>query len=259
MTTMPALSQTKIDVGMVASPGCSKTMRGLRFSPTTSQMALPKARASAAQAPYASLSRQSGGSPQWSKRPRSMYPAAPRLTQNSPRSSPEATATGMPPQARTIWIAWEPSPPLPPHTSTTSFSRTTWGSQPHSMRYAVAPTSMYAAAAAQLSRGGLGSSWCACTSVNCAKLPQLVSYPQMRALGAVIGSPPATMNGSAVSHCPQCTTTSSPTRTLSTPSPTAYTTPEASLPPMWKSSSAPALRRAAMTSTGRPSAAHTLL
>jgi hypothetical protein len=51
MTTMPALSQTKIEVGMVASPGCSKTMRGLRLAPTTSQIALPKARAPPAHSP----------------------------------------------------------------------------------------------------------------------------------------------------------------------------------------------------------------
>ena len=37
------------------------------------------------------------------------------------------------------------------------------------------------------------------------------------------------------------------------------TIPDASLPPIWNSSASPALRRAATTSTGRPSAAQTLL
>ena len=114
---------------------------------------------------------------------------APSFTAYSPRSGPDVTATGMPPFARAIWIAWLPRPPDPPHTSTMSPACTVCGGQPLSMRYAVAPTSMHAPAAAQLSCGGFGSSWCACTRVNCAKLPQLVSYPQMRALGATMGSP----------------------------------------------------------------------
>ena len=118
---------------------------------------------------------------------------------------------------------------------------------------------MHAPAAAQLSCGGFGSSWCACTRVNCAKLPQLVSYPQMRALGATMGSPPDWIQGSPASHTPQCATTWSPTFTLVTPSPTAHTMPEASLPPMWNGSASPAFTRAATTSTGRPNAAHTLL
>jgi hypothetical protein len=51
MTIMPPVAQTNSDVGSVASPGCSKTMRGLVFSPSASQMALPKARAPLAQLP----------------------------------------------------------------------------------------------------------------------------------------------------------------------------------------------------------------
>jgi hypothetical protein len=43
-TTMPPVSQTKIEVGMVVSPGCSKTMFGARFSPSTSQIFAPKPR-----------------------------------------------------------------------------------------------------------------------------------------------------------------------------------------------------------------------
>ena len=40
---MPPRSATKIDVGIVSWPGCSKTIRGLTFSPSTSQIALPNA------------------------------------------------------------------------------------------------------------------------------------------------------------------------------------------------------------------------
>src|SRR3989304_1262773 len=42
MTTMPPRSHTKMEVGIVSCPGWSNTMFGLRFSPSTSQMALPK-------------------------------------------------------------------------------------------------------------------------------------------------------------------------------------------------------------------------
>ncbi|CAM5570620.1 hypothetical protein SGLAM104S_09837 [Streptomyces glaucescens] len=55
------------------------------------------------------------------------------------------------------------------------------------------------------------------------------------------------------------TTTSSPSRTPRTSSPTAQTIPDRSEPPMWKSSVAPAFWRAAITSSGEPSAAQTLL
>src|ERR1700722_8533449 len=127
--------------------------------------------------------------------------------QYSPRSGPDVTATGIAPLAFAIWMACEPRPPDPPQTSTTSPSRTVCGCHEQSIRYAVAPTSVPAAAAAQLSWGGLGNNWCACTSVYCAKLPQLVSYPQIRALGAMIGSPPAVIHGSSGSHMPQCATT----------------------------------------------------
>jgi hypothetical protein len=43
-TTMPPVSQTKIELGIVVSPGCSKTMLGARFSPSTSQIAEPNLR-----------------------------------------------------------------------------------------------------------------------------------------------------------------------------------------------------------------------
>ena len=39
----PPVSATKIDVGTVSSPGCSKTIAGERFSPNASQNALPNA------------------------------------------------------------------------------------------------------------------------------------------------------------------------------------------------------------------------
>src|SRR6267142_2048331 len=75
---------------------------------------------------------------------------------------------------------------------------------------------------------GFSRHWCACTLVNCAKLPQLVSYPQIWKLGANIGSCPAFTDGSLRSQTPQWMTTSSPTLCVVTSLPTAYTTPEAS-------------------------------
>src|SRR5262245_5274549 len=115
--------------------------------------------------------------PQCEKCLRLIVPTAPSLLQNAILSSLEMTATGTPPAAFAIWMAWEPSPPAPPQTSTTSPAPTVCGGQLISMRYAVAPTSMYAAAASQDRCGGFGRHWCACTRVNCAKLPQLLSYP----------------------------------------------------------------------------------
>ena len=66
ITTMPPVSQTKMLVGMVASPGCSNTMLGLRRSPSTSQIALPKARAPPVHSFCPGSSVQWGGTPQWS-------------------------------------------------------------------------------------------------------------------------------------------------------------------------------------------------
>jgi hypothetical protein len=51
----------------------------------------------------------------------------------------------------------------------------------------------------------------------------------------------------------------SPTFGVETPSPTAHTTPDASLPPMWKSVGSPNRPWTFVTSTGMPLAAHTLL
>jgi hypothetical protein len=73
------------------------------------------------------------------------------------------------------------------------------------------------------------------------------------------GSIPAFTSGSSASHWPQWMTTWSPTDGLVTPSPTAHTTPEASLPPMWKSVGSPNRPCTWVTSTGIPLAAHTLL
>src|SRR6185295_7600725 len=122
-----------------------------------------------------------------------------------------------------------PSPPEPPQTRTTSFGFTVCSGQAMSMRYAVAPTSMYAAAASHVRCFGFGRHWWACTLVNCAKLPQLVSYPQIWKLGANLGSCPAFTYGSLRSQTPQWITTSSPTLWVVTSLPTAYTTPDASL------------------------------
>jgi hypothetical protein len=63
-TTMPPVSHTNTEVGMVDSPGCSNTIAGLLRSPITSHSALPNARALASHASYAFWSRQSGGRPQ---------------------------------------------------------------------------------------------------------------------------------------------------------------------------------------------------
>ena len=80
---------------------------------------------------------------------------------------------------------------------------TTFGGQPCSMRYAVAPTSMYAAASSHVRRAGLGTHWWSWTFVYCAKLPQFDSYPQICWVGANIGSLPARTHGSSGSHMPQ--------------------------------------------------------
>src|SRR3990172_8243433 len=113
---MPPVSQTNMDVGMVSSPGCSKTRRGFFRSPTTSQIALPKARAPSSQRLYASMSFQCGSIPQWVNFRRLMYPLAPSFWQYSPLSSPETTATAIPPPALLIWVALDPEPPPPPPT-----------------------------------------------------------------------------------------------------------------------------------------------
>jgi hypothetical protein len=81
----------------------------------------------------------------------------------------------------------------------------------------------------------------------------------MRVLSASIGSLPERTHGSSGRHHPLCTMTSSPTFTVFTSRPTAHTMPEQSLPPAWKSSGSPARWRSAITSTGVPSAAQTLL
>ncbi len=95
--------------------------------------------------------------------------------QKSNLSSLETTAIGIPPNSRAIWIAIEPRPPEPPQTSTTSPFSTVCGGQARSMRYAVAPTSVGAAASSHVRCGALGRHWCACTFVNCANEPQLLS------------------------------------------------------------------------------------
>ena len=65
ITIMPPRSQTKFDVGIVSWPGCSKTIRGLAFSPSASQIALPNAFAPSNQ-PFHSGESHAGGTPQWS-------------------------------------------------------------------------------------------------------------------------------------------------------------------------------------------------
>src|SRR2546430_3840344 len=116
---MPPRSQTKIDVGMVSSPGWSKTMRGLVRSPSTSQMALPNAFAPSNHA-FQSGESHLGGTPQWEKSLRLTNPTAPSDVAYSPFSGEDTTATARPPAWVTSCTASEPSPPDPPHTKTTS-------------------------------------------------------------------------------------------------------------------------------------------
>ena len=66
ITTMPPRSATKIEVGIVSWPGCSKTMRGLTFSPSASQIALPKSFAPPNQS-FHSAESHAGGTPQCAK------------------------------------------------------------------------------------------------------------------------------------------------------------------------------------------------
>src|SRR6185295_5749014 len=172
---MPPVSHMKHDVGSVVSPGCSNTSTGLRFSPSASQNAAPNARAPLSHRLYSMSSDQRGSLPQCSNLRRSITPTAPRFLQNSFLESPETTATGRAPAARAIWIAIEPSPPAPPQISTGSPAVRTLGGQPYSMRYAVAATSVYAAACSQVRCGGLGRHWWSWTRAYCAKLPQLDS------------------------------------------------------------------------------------
>ena len=87
----------------------------------------------------------------------------------------------------------------------------------------------------------------------------MVSYPQALMLSETSGSVPSRMSLAVSSHWPLVSSTWSPTLTWRTPSPTAQTTPEASEPPMWKSSGWPWRCRIPMTSTGLPSEDHTLL
>src|SRR6478609_1477232 len=142
---MPPRSQTKFDVGIVSWPGWSNTTRGLLFSPSASQNAFPNAFAPSSQ-PFQSGESHAGGTPQWSKAVRLMNPTAPSRLAYSPFSSVETTATARPPAFVTSWTASDPRPPDPPHTSTGSPGSTTFGGQPKSIRYAVPPVSVGAAA-----------------------------------------------------------------------------------------------------------------
>src|SRR6059036_2636091 len=201
MTIIPPRSHTKLDVGIVAWPGCSKTIRGLVRSPKTSQIALPKAFAPSNHVFHSGES-HAGGTPQWSKPFRLTYPTAPSFAQYSPLSSELTTATARPPALATSWMASEPSPPEPPHTSTTSPGCTVCGGHPKSIRYAVPPVRVGAAASSQVRWSAFGRHWCSWTLVNWAIEPQHVSYPHTRKLAARPGSLPARAHGSSRSHWP---------------------------------------------------------
>ena len=85
-----------------------------------------------------------------------MYPSAPSPTQYSPLSALETTATGIPPACLTSWIAWLPRPPEPPQTRTMSSFCTVLPAQPKSIRWAVVPTSVDAAAASHVRWSAFG-------------------------------------------------------------------------------------------------------
>src|SRR5262245_11254435 len=171
---MPPRSHTKFDVGIVSWPGWSNTIRGLALSPSASQNALPNAFAPSSQ-PFQSGESHAGGTPQWSKFLRLMEPTAPSCFAYSPFSSVDTTATARPPAFVTSWTASDPSPPEPPHTSTGSPGSTTFGGQPKSIRYAVPPVRVGAAASSQVRRSAFGMHWWSCTLVNCDIEPQHVS------------------------------------------------------------------------------------
>src|ERR1700675_95110 len=120
-------------------------MRGLVLSPAASQIAFPKAFAPSSQSFHAGASHL-GGTPQWVKSFRLMAPTAPSDRQYSAFSGEPTTATARPPAWTTSWIARDPSPPAPPQTRTRSPGCTVWGGHPTSMRYAVPPVSVGAAA-----------------------------------------------------------------------------------------------------------------
>src|SRR3954462_2892958 len=165
----------KIEVGIVSSPGCSNTIAGLFRSPACSQIAFPNAFAPENHFAHASESSQCGGLPQRSYYVLLMYPTAPRFFVYSPFSSEETTVTAFAPAAATSWVASDQRPPAPPQTRTTSPSWTVLGAQPWSIRYAVAPVSVGAAASSHVRCGAFGMSWCACTLQNCANEPHAVS------------------------------------------------------------------------------------
>src|SRR3989304_9413106 len=85
MTTMPPRSHTKMEVGIVSCPGWSNTMFGLRFSPSTSQMALPKDFAPSNHV-FQSGESHAGGTPQCGKALRLLKPTAPSAFAYSPLS-----------------------------------------------------------------------------------------------------------------------------------------------------------------------------
>src|SRR5438034_3875356 len=174
MTTMPPRSHTNTEVGMVSWPGWSNTMRGLRRSPSASHTALPNPFAPSNHC-FQSGESHFGGTPQCVKSVRLTKPTAPSDFANSPLRAEDTTATARPPAFVTSWTAMEPSPPEPPHTSTTSPCSTTCGGQPNSILYAVAPVSVGAAASSQLRWPPLGRHWWAWTLQNCENEPQHVS------------------------------------------------------------------------------------
>src|SRR5262245_32273405 len=101
-----------------------------------------------------------------------MEPTAPSEAAYAPLSVEETTATAFAPASVTSCTASEPSPPAAPHTRTTSPSFTVFGGQPWSMRYAVAPVRVGAAASSHVRASVFGRHWCAWTLVNCANDPQ---------------------------------------------------------------------------------------
>ncbi len=104
ITTMPPFLTTSELTGKVCSPGCSNTMSTLTPLPVTSQIALPKRRASFSQSVYSGLFTL-GNCPQHLKSLRLMTPLAPRSITKARLASSLITPIALAPAVLISWIA----------------------------------------------------------------------------------------------------------------------------------------------------------
>src|SRR5271168_359115 len=139
-TTMPPRLTTRHETGNVTSPGCSKTISTSRL-PVTSQIALPKRRASFTQASYSGVL-TFGIWPQHLKSLRLMTPLAPRSMTYCTLVGSDTMPMALAPDAATSCTPNTPSPPEAPQTSTLSPGLRMCGAWPNNMRYAVASVSV---------------------------------------------------------------------------------------------------------------------